>query len=64
MECLMACASLSVKKGGETLAKAMRTMAFLAPELPEKPTDVNALGYDFKLEKYKEGLRRASQKHF
>ncbi len=64
MECLSVCATLLVKKGGARLAKAMRTMAFPAPEIPTRPTDASADDYDFELEKYKEGLRRATQQHF
>ncbi len=64
MERLLVCASLSVKRGGAMLARAMRTMAFPAPKFPKKPTDANTPNYNFKMEKYKEGLKRASQQHF
>ncbi len=64
IECLLVCASLLVKKGGARLANSMRTMAFQAPEMPMKLTDLTAADYNFELEKYKEGLRRATQYHF
>ena len=64
MECLLARVSLSVKRGEARLARAMRTMAFQPLKMLNKLTDTNTLGYDFEMEKYKEGLKRASQKHF
>ncbi len=42
----------------------MRIMAFLAPELPTKPTDMSLFNYDFELEKYKEGIKRVITQHF
>ncbi len=64
MECLSACTSLNVKKGGARLAKVMRTMAFLATELPTNPTDSTISDYDFELEKYNVGIKRASTQYF
>ncbi len=52
------------KKGGARLAKSMRTLAFPALEMPSKPKNSNADDYDFELEKYKEGIKRATLQNF
>ncbi len=64
MECLLAYASVSVKKGGVRLAKAMRVMAFPAPKLPMNTTNTTMPNYNFELEKYNVGIKRANTQYF
>ncbi len=43
------------------MANVMRIIEFSVPEMPSQPLDPKADDYNFELEKYKEGLRRATQ---